>query len=130
MLRVAAGFMKTVGFNVDAMQRAASAGFMNAMAAAGFLSKQGVPFRDAHEKIGAAVRLCVEKKCEIEDLSLDELKHCGIDFGETFYSSLNLTAVIACHNVEGGTAPDDVRRALASAKQKLTKEGMASHARA
>jgi argininosuccinate lyase len=130
MLRVAAGFMKSVGFNLDAMQRAASTGFMNAMAAAGYLSKQGVPFRDAHEKIGAAVRLCVEKKCEIENLSLDELKQCGIDFGKEFYTSLNLGAVLACHNVEGGTAPADVQHALAAAKQKLTKARMASHARA
>lgn len=130
MLRVAAGFMRTVGFNLDAMQRAASTGFMNAMAAAGYLSKKGVPFRDAHEKIGAAVRLCVEKNCEIEDLSLDELKQCGIDFGKEFYTSLNLDAVLACHEVEGGTAPADVQRALASAKQKLTKARVASHARA
>ena len=130
MLRVAAGFMKTVGFNLDAMQVAASTGFMNAMAAAGYLSKKGVPFRDAHEKIGAAVRLCVEKKCEIENLSLDELKECGIDFGADFYTSLGLDAVLACHNVEGGTAPGDVKQALAAAKQKLTKARMASHARA
>jgi argininosuccinate lyase len=130
MLRVAAGFMRTVGFNLDSMQRAASTGFMNAMSAAGYLSKKGVPFRDAHEKIGAAVRLCVEKKCEIEDLSLDELKQCGIDFGVDFYTSLTLDAVLGCHNVEGGTAPVDVQRSLATAKQKLTKARMASHARA
>lgn len=130
MLRVAAGFMKTVGFKLDAMQRAASTGFMNAMSAAGFLSKKGIPFRDAHEKIGTAVRMCIEKNCEIENLSLDELKQCGIDFGEEFYTSLNLDAVLACHNVEGGTAPANVQQALAAAKQKLTKARMVSHARA
>jgi argininosuccinate lyase len=130
MLRVAAGFMKTVEFKFEVMQLAASTGFMNAMAAAGYMSKKGVAFRDAHEKIGAAVRVAVEKGCEIENLSLDDLKQCGIDFGEGFYKSLALDAVLACHDVEGGTSPVYVARALGAAKQKLAQARMVSHARA
>ena len=57
MMRVATGFMATVEFDYDRMQQAASCGFMNALAAAAYLVRQGVPFRRAHELVGKAVRL-------------------------------------------------------------------------
>ena len=66
MLRVATGFMATVEFDYQRMQRAATRGFMNALAAAAHLVRQGVPFRRAHELVGKAVRLCLEKSCELE----------------------------------------------------------------
>jgi len=119
MLSVAAGFMRVVEFNFERMQLAASHGFMNAMAAAAGLVKKGVPFRRAHELIGAAVRLCLEKGCELQALSPDELKQCGIGADEDFYESLNLKEVLACHDVAGGTAPARVKSALAAAKGRL-----------
>ena len=73
MLRVATGYLATVTFNYERMQQAASGGFMNALAAAAYLVRQGVPFRKAHELIGKAVQLCVEKGCELEQLSAEEL---------------------------------------------------------
>lgn len=119
MLRMATGFMRTVHFNFQRMEQAASTGYMNAMAAAGYLVKQGVPFRRAHEKIGAAVRLCIEKGCELQQLSLDELKQCGIECDSDFYSCLDLRSVLDCHDADGGTAPDRVQAALSAAKKKL-----------
>ena len=56
------------------MQDAAQSGFMNAWAAATYLVQRGVPFRLAHEQIGKAVRICIEKHCELADLSLEELQ--------------------------------------------------------
>ena len=74
MLRTAIGFMRDVTFNYERMSGAASLGFMNAMAAATYLVGKGVAFRRAHEYVGNAVRVCLEKRCELEDLSLDELR--------------------------------------------------------
>ena len=65
-------------FNFGRMQQAASRGFMNALAAAAHLVRQGVPFRRAHELIGKAVRLCVEQGCELEQLSKEDYALCGI----------------------------------------------------
>jgi argininosuccinate lyase len=120
MIRVATGFMATVQFNFDGMQRAASAGFMNAQAAAAYLVRQGVPFRRAHELIGKAVRMCVEQGCELEQLSKDDYALCGIAATERFYNALTLNEVLAIHNVQGGTAPARVRESLQTAKEKLS----------
>jgi argininosuccinate lyase len=128
MLRVATGFMATVGFNYDRMQQAASCGFMNAQAAAAYLVRQGVPFRRAHELIGKAVRLCVEQGCELEQLSKDDYALCGIDASEHFYNALTLTEVLAIHNVPGGTAAACVHEALQTAKEKLSLYSGVAHA--
>ncbi len=128
MIRVATGFMATVGFNYDRMQQAASCGFMNAQAAAAYLVRQGVPFRRAHELIGKAVRLCTEQGCELEQLSKDDYALCGIDANERFYNALTLSEVLAIHNVPGGTAAACVHEALQTAKEKLSLYSGVAHA--
>ncbi|OLB88757.1 MAG: argininosuccinate lyase [Acidobacteriales bacterium 13_2_20CM_2_55_5] len=111
--------MKTVEFNLDRMQEAARSGFMNAWAAATYLVQRGVPFRLAHEQIGKAVQLCLEKGCELQDLSVQELRQLNPLFDEDFYSCLDLASVLALHDVPGGTAPAQVRRAIADAKRRI-----------
>ena len=120
ILPLVTGWMKTVEFDHARMQRAAQSGFMNAWAAATYLVKRGVPFRLAHEQIGKVVQVCLEKGCELSDLPLEELRAFDPAFNTDFYSCLTLESVLAIHNVPGGTAPDQVRRALSEAKQKIT----------
>jgi len=128
MLRVATGFMATVEFDYKRMERAATRGFMNAMAAAAHLVRQGVPFRRAHELVGKAVRSCLEKSCELEQLSPEDFMLCGIKADQPFYDALTLENVLAIHDVEGGTAPTRVRAALRTAKEKLSMYSGAAHA--
>ncbi len=128
MIHVAAGFMTTVQFNHDRMQQAASCGFMNAQAAAAHLVRQGMPFRRAHELVGKAVRLCVERGCELEQLPKEDFAFCGIAADEQFYNALALNEVLAIHNVPGGTAPARVREALQTAKEKLSQYFGVAHA--
>lgn len=130
LLPLVTGWMHAVEFNLDLMQEAARTGFMNAFAAATYLAHRGVPFRLAHEQIGKAVALCLEKGCELQDLSLDELRQLNPAFHQDFYSALSLQAVLAIHDVSGATAPAQVKLAIAEAKQKLEsmKEGAHAHA--
>ena len=128
ILKVAKGFMAAVHFNLDRMRAAASTGFMNAMAAAGYLVRQGVPFRTAHEQIGAAVRTCVAKGCELQDLPAEELHACGIKADAGFYKALALDSVLACHDVPGGTAPAYVKKAIEDLKEELAALTGATHA--
>jgi argininosuccinate lyase len=102
------------------MQQAASGGFMNALAAAAHLVRQGVPFRTAHEQIGNAVQLCEERGCELEQLSAQELVSCGINAGPEFYSALTLSEVLEVHDVPGGTAPHQVKAALQKVRERLS----------
>ncbi len=126
-LKIAAGFMATVTFNFDRMRAAATTGCMNAMAAAGHLVKTGVPFRRAHELIGKTVQLCLQKGCELEDLSPEQWRQCGIEYTPELRAGLSLNAVLGCHDVEGGTAPARVRQALARAQERLAALKGAAH---
>ncbi len=96
--------MRQVKFNQERMKSACESGFMNAMAAATYLAKRGVPFRQAHEIVAKAVQKCVLQECELEQLSLDELREFSPAFDADIYESLKVENVLACHDVPGGTA--------------------------
>jgi argininosuccinate lyase len=119
MLPLIAGWMKAVEFNHQRMNEAAQSGFMNAWAAATYLVNRGVPSRLAHEQVGKAVKLCLEKGCELQDLTLDELRALNPVFDQTFQECLKPVSVLAIHDVVGGTAPARVRQGLAAAKRKV-----------
>jgi len=119
MLPLVAGWMKAVEFDHERMNEAAQSGFMNAWAAATYLVKRGVPSRLAHEQIAKAVRLCVEKQCEIQDLALEELRTVNPAFDESFYDCLKLASVLAIHDVVGGTAPARVRQGIGAARKRI-----------
>jgi argininosuccinate lyase len=120
MLELLASFTQRLRFRLDRMEEAAQNGFLNAMAAATYLSHRGVPFRRAHHIIGEAVRLAIDKGCELDGLTLDELKQLSPAFGEDFYASITLSATVDCHDVVGGTARARVHEAVAAAKARLT----------
>ena len=101
------------------MRTASESGYLNAMAAATYLVHKGVPFRTAHEKIGNAVRHAIDKGVELGDLSLEELRQFGDEFGEDFYAAVSLDATLDCHDVIGGTARKRVRQALDEATTRV-----------
>jgi argininosuccinate lyase len=119
LLPLATGLMKEITLEFDRMQNAAQSGFMNAWAAATYLTKRGVPSRLAHEHVGKAVQVCIRKKCELQDLSFDDLQAIHPAFAEDVFSCLKLESVLAIHDVPGGTAPNRVRQAIATAKKKI-----------
>jgi argininosuccinate lyase len=120
VLSVLPAFTASLKFRFDRMKTAAETGYLNAMAAATYLSNKGVPFRKAHEHIGNAVRLGLETDRELQQLTLEELQTICPEFSEDFYASITLEATLDCHDVIGGTARPRVRAALAEAKARLT----------
>jgi argininosuccinate lyase len=102
------------------MENASTHGYLNAMAAATYLVYKGVPFRTAHEKIGNAVRFALDTNRELNDLSVEELKQFGEEFGSDFHDAITLKATLDCHDVIGGTAIHQVKESLASAQKRLT----------
>jgi argininosuccinate lyase len=130
LLPLATGWMKAVEFNYEAMQHAAQSGFMNAWAAATYLVQRGVPFRLAHEQIGKAVQMCLQRQCELHDLSLEELRSVNLKFDHDFYACLKLESVLAIHEVPGGTAPARVKQAITDARQRIESIRESVHAHA
>jgi argininosuccinate lyase len=113
------GWMQSVKFDFSRMRKAAETGYMNAFAAATYLVRRGVPFRIAHEIVGKAVRLALDKQCELQELQLAELQALDTHFAEDFYEFMTLKNVLAIHDVPGGTAPARVKEAIAAARKRL-----------
>jgi argininosuccinate lyase len=119
LLPLIAGWMKAVEFDQERMSEATQSGFMNAWAAATYLVNRGVPSRLAHEQIGKAVKLCMERSCELQDLTLDELRTLSPVFDASFGDCLKPASVLAIHDVVGGTAPARVRQGIVAARKKI-----------
>jgi argininosuccinate lyase len=130
MLPLATGWMKAVEFHEETMLRAARSGFMNAWAAATYLVQRGVPSRLAHERIGKAVQLCLERGCELQDLPLSDLQGLSPAFDEDFFEALKLASVLAIHDVPGGTAPLRVRQAIITTRKRIASLREEVHAHA
>jgi argininosuccinate lyase len=129
-VEIATGFMQSVLFNREKMRATCEHGFMNSLAAATYLVQRGVPFREAHEIVAHAVQRCVEKKCELQDLSLEELREFSLKFAPDIHEQLQLEAVLDCHDVAGGTATRRVQEALKAAREELAafEEAHVTHA--
>jgi argininosuccinate lyase len=93
---------------------------MNATDLADLLVRQGVPFRDAHERAGRVVRAAIEHRCEIEDLPAAALHALLPELRVDLRQELAVTAVLARRRALGGTAPERVRSECARWKQLLT----------
>ena len=130
MLPLVTGWMQSVEFDGKRMQSAAETGYMNAFAAATYLVRKAVPFRIAHEQVGKAVRLALDKGCELQQLTLEQLQSIDSHFGHDFYDFVKLENVLAIHDVMGGTAPERVRQAIVAARQRVASAYEEAHAHA
>jgi argininosuccinate lyase len=120
ILSILPAFTRSLKFNFARMKTAATTGYLNAMAAATYLSNKGVPFRKAHEIVGHAVRLGLESGRELDAIPLAELQTLSEAFGEDFFAAITLEATLDCHDVIGGTARARVRAALTDARDRLS----------
>ncbi|HXK57248.1 MAG TPA: argininosuccinate lyase, partial [Gammaproteobacteria bacterium] len=121
-LRIFADMIPAISCRRDNMRTAATKGFATATDLADYLVRQGTPFRDAHEIVGRAVSHCVEKACELSDLSLQELQAFSPEIGKEVFEILTLEGSVAARNHVGGTAPDQVRAAIERARVRLSEQ--------
>ncbi|UDG82101.1 Argininosuccinate lyase [Candidatus Vallotia cooleyia] len=109
-----------------AMRAAALQGFSTATDLADYLVKHGLPFRDAHEAVAHAVRVCVDKGCNLANLTLtqlrSELPEVASLLGDDVFDYLTLEGSISSRNHVGGTAPQQVRNAIAAARAILSSQ--------
>ncbi|WP_165253922.1 argininosuccinate lyase [Adlercreutzia sp. ZJ304] len=108
----ATGMISTMQVNAGAMFAQAKKGYLAATDVADYLAKKGMPFRHAHEAVGHLVLLCEQRKCDLEDLSLEDFKAESELFEADIVDALNLEAIVAARNTYGGTAHEAVRAQL------------------
>jgi argininosuccinate lyase len=122
-LRIFAEMVAGISVQPGAMRAAALQGFSTATDLADYLVKRGLPFRDAHEAVARAVRVCVDRGCDLADLSLDEMRtelpNVAALIGADVFDYLTLEGSVASRNHPGGTAPQQVRLAIAEARKTL-----------
>jgi argininosuccinate lyase len=118
-LRAFGDLIPSLNVNHAAMRKAAEAGFATATDLADFLVRIGVPFRDAHEVVGLAVKLALEKGCDLKDLSLAELRTLYPEMPNEVYQVLDTTQSMNARNHFGGTATAQVQAACIRAATRL-----------
>ena len=102
----------------EKMRNAAAGGFINATDCADYLTKKGVPFRDAYKATGALVARCIDLGTDLENLPLEEYKNVHPTFDEGVYEAINLEKCVADRTSFGGPAPKNV---LAQAEDMIRK---------
>ena len=118
-LRAFADMIPAIEANREAMYRAAGAGYSTATDLADYLVRRGVAFRDAHEIVGRAVHLAIERHTTLDALPLTDLQTLSPAIGEDVYESLTLEGSINARDHFGGTAPVQVKARIQQAKEKL-----------
>ena len=118
-LDVTALVLRNVEVNEERMRNAASQGLMNATELADYLVRKGVPFREAHETAGRAVRLAIEQGVELQELPLENLQSISNLVGADIADALSLESTLKTKSQTGGTSPERVRLALAAARRNL-----------
>ncbi|RQW83616.1 MAG: argininosuccinate lyase, partial [Methylococcus sp.] len=102
--------------NREAMRRAALQGYATATDLADYLVRKGMPFRDAHEVVGNAVRLGIETGRDLSAIQLEELRGLSALIEADVFEVLTLEGSLQARNHLGGTAPNQVRQAIATAR--------------
>ncbi len=105
--------------NRDNMRAAAVKGHSTATDLADYLVQKGLPFRDAHEVVGNLVSRAIELGMELTDLSIQELQQQSSLITDDVFEVLSLEGSVNARNHPGGTAPEQVQKAIAEARSKL-----------
>ena len=118
-LRIFAEMIAGVTARPENMRDALRQGFATATDLADYLTRKGLPFRDAHEAVGLAVKRAEELGVDLPQLSLTELQAFSPMIGEDVFSVLTVEGSLDARQHIGGTAPTQVRAAIARARQRL-----------
>ena len=118
-VRAYADMVPAIEAKRDNMFRAALRGYATATDLADYLVRKGVPFRDAHEVVGKAVRYGIEREKDLAAMDLAELQQFSSDITEEVFQVLSLEGSVALRCHTGGTAPQQVRAAIQRARVRL-----------
>ena len=120
-LRSFADMIPAIEARSEHMYEAARRGFSTATDLADYLVRKGVAFRDAHEVVGKAVGFGVQEGRDLSEMTLEELQSFGSMIEADVFDVLTLEGSVAARDHIGGTAPAQVKVAIARAKDELAK---------
>ena len=118
-LRIFAEMVGGITVRADAMERAALKGYATATDLADYLTRKGLPFRDAHETVAHAVKAAIAQGVDLSELPLDVLKQFNPAIEADVFEALSLRGSLNARNILGGTAPAQVRAQIARHRLRL-----------
>jgi argininosuccinate lyase len=118
-LRIFAEMMASVTIKPDRMEQAALKGYATATDLADYMTKKGLPFRDAHETVAKAVKFAIDQGVDLSALPLETLKTFNTNIEADVFECLSLRGSLEARNTLGGTAPAQVRMQIARHKDRL-----------
>ncbi len=121
-LPVFTAMLQTMTFREDVMEKGAAGGFTNATDCADYLTKKGVPFRDAHRVVGELVNYCIKADTALMDLSLEELKSFHPAFEQDVFDAMSLKTCVEGRSIPGGPAPCAVQASIDEARKQLAQK--------
>lgn len=107
----------TASWNTDKMFASCIGGFANATDVADYLVRKGMPFRTAHGVAAKAVRMGIEANCNIEDLSIEQLKECSELIEDDIYSMITPEACVNVRTVTGAPSEKSVENQISNLKK-------------
>ena len=118
-LRIFADMVSAITVKPEMMRQAAFQGYATATDLADYLVKKGLPFRDAHEAVARAVRFCVEKGCDLSEMTLEQMREFSNLIESDVMEILTLEGSVKARDHIGGTAPLQVKNAIANMRERL-----------
>jgi argininosuccinate lyase len=119
-LRIFAEMVGGITVKPQAMERAALKGYATATDLADYLTKKGLPFRDAHETVAHAVKAAITQGVDLSELSLEALQKFNPAIGPDVFGVLSLRGSLNARNILGGTAPAQVHAQIQRHLQRLS----------
>jgi argininosuccinate lyase len=118
-LSICTTVLHNIRVNESRALAAATHGYLNATELADYLARKGLPFREAHETVGRAVVHAIERGCELEELSIEELKKFTPLIETDVFEALSVKHTLATKSQIGGTSPERVAAELETARARL-----------
>jgi len=112
-VRICAAMLENVSVNAETCAKAAADPALLATDLADYLVRKGVPFREAHHAVGAAVALAESRKKRINELDLGELRSVHAGFGEDVKDVFDLKKALSQRSITGAPGPTEIRKQLA-----------------
>ncbi len=122
-LRIMAEMVGGIKVKAEAMEAAALKGYATATDLADYMTKKGLPFRDAHETVAHAVKLAIGQGLDLSQLPLETLQGLHPSITADVTQVLTLRGSLNARNVLGGTAPEQVRAQIKRHQARLASTG-------
>ncbi|KAJ6547452.1 putative argininosuccinate lyase [Mycena capillaripes] len=119
-LKIAEGVIATMNVHADKMHKALT---MDVLATdlADYLVRKGIPFRETHHVSGRAVALAESRKCQLNELTLEDFKSLNENFSQDIHGVFNFEASVERRESIGGTSKKMVERQVSVLREVLSK---------